>query len=191
VLVQKLFRTVRSILNKLTPEMFIQLLKQMKELTIDTEERLTGVVDIVFEKAIDEPNFSVLYGNMCRCLAKVNKTSHLLIYASECKRLQEELEEEKSKACRRSIGNIKLIAELFKLQLLTERIIHGCVIKLITDLDEESLEWLCILFTTIGKELEKFKTQMDMYFKQLEIIMREMKTSKRVQFMLQDIIELR
>ncbi|KAI5095711.1 eukaryotic translation initiation factor 4 gamma 3 isoform X8 [Silurus meridionalis] len=226
----KLFRTVRSILNKLTPEMFIQLLKQMKELTIDTEERLTGVVDIVFEKAIDEPNFSVLYGNMCRCLAKLkvpmavqsnsfvtfrrllldrcqekflnSKTKDEVVErkkreleaatsASECKRLQEELEEEKSKACRRSIGNIKLIAELFKLRLLTERIIHGCVIKLITDLDEESLEWLCILFTTIGKELEKFKTQMDMYFKQLEIIMREMKTSKRVQFMLQDIIELR
>lgn len=62
---------MRSILNKLTPQMFQQLMKQVQELTIDTEERLKGVIDLVFEKAIDEPNFSVAYANMCRCLTMV------------------------------------------------------------------------------------------------------------------------
>ena len=62
---------MRSILNKLTPQMFNQLMKQVSELTIDTEERLKGVIDLVFEKAIDEPSFSVAYANMCRCLATV------------------------------------------------------------------------------------------------------------------------
>lgn len=47
-------------------------MKQVTDLTIDTEERLKGVIDLVFEKAIDEPNFSVAYGNMCRCLATVS-----------------------------------------------------------------------------------------------------------------------
>lgn len=69
---QELFRKVRSILNKLTPQKFNQLMKQVTDLTIDTEERLKGVIDLVFEKAIDEPSFSVAYGNMCRCLATVN-----------------------------------------------------------------------------------------------------------------------
>lgn len=66
---------MRSILNKLTPQKFNQLMKQVTDLTIDTEERLKGVIDLVFEKAIDEPNFSVAYGNMCRCLATVGSHS--------------------------------------------------------------------------------------------------------------------
>ena len=69
---QELFKKVRSILNKLTPQKFNQLMKQVTDLTIDTEERLKGVIDLVFEKAIDEPSFSVAYGNMCRCLATVS-----------------------------------------------------------------------------------------------------------------------
>ena len=68
---QELFKRVRSVLNKLTPQMFQQLMKQVTDLTIDTEERLKGGIDLVFEKAIDGPSFSVAYGNMCRCLATV------------------------------------------------------------------------------------------------------------------------
>lgn len=69
---QELFRRVRSVLNKLTPQMFQQLMKQVTELSIDTEERLKGVIDLIFEKAISEPNFSVAYANMCRCLMGVS-----------------------------------------------------------------------------------------------------------------------
>ena len=69
---QELFKRVRSVLNKLTPQMFQQLMKQVTDLTIDTEERLKGVIDLIFEKAISEPNFSVAYANMCRCLMGVS-----------------------------------------------------------------------------------------------------------------------
>ncbi|KAG7478452.1 hypothetical protein MATL_G00080790 [Megalops atlanticus] len=229
---QELFRKVRSILNKLTPQMFQQLMKQVTDLTIDTEERLKGVIDLVFEKAIDEPSFSVAYGNMCRCLAtlkvpmaeKPNTTVNfrkLLLNrcqkefekdkvddvvferkqreldsaasASERERLQEELEEAKDKARRRSIGNIKFIGELFKLKMLTEAIMHDCVVKLLKNHDEESLECLCRLLTTIGKDLdfEKAKPRMDQYFNQMEKIVKERKTSSRIRFMLQDVIDLR
>ncbi|XP_070694151.1 eukaryotic translation initiation factor 4 gamma 3 isoform X3 [Pempheris klunzingeri] len=229
---QELFRKVRSILNKLTPQKFNQLMKQVTDLTIDTEERLKGVIDLVFEKAIDEPSFSVAYGNMCRCLAtlkvpmtdKPNTTVNfrkLLLNrcqkefekdkvddvvferkqkeldsaasTTERDRLQEELEDAKDKARRRSIGNIKFIGELFKLKMLTEAIMHDCVVKLLKNHDEESLECLCRLLTTIGKDLdfEKAKPRMDQYFNQMEKIVKERKTSSRIRFMLQDIIDLR
>ncbi|XP_056304697.1 eukaryotic translation initiation factor 4 gamma 3 [Danio aesculapii] len=229
---QELFRKVRSILNKLTPQMFSQLMKQVTDLTIDTEERLKGVIDLVFEKAINEPSFSVAYGNMCSCLAtlkvpmtdKPNSTVNfrkLLLNrcqkefekdkmdddafekkhreleaataSSERERLQEELEEAKDKARRRSIGNIKFIGELFKLRMLTEAIMHDCVVKLLKNHDEESLECLCRLLTTIGKDLdfEKAKPRMDQYFNQMEKIVKERKTSSRIRFMLQDVIDLR
>uniref|UniRef100_A0AAY5JZB7 Eukaryotic translation initiation factor 4 gamma, 3a n=1 Tax=Esox lucius TaxID=8010 RepID=A0AAY5JZB7_ESOLU len=231
VTTQELFRKVRSILNKLTPQMFNQLMKQVTDLTIDTEERLKGVIDLVFEKAIDEPGFSVAYGNMCRCLAtlKVPMTDKpsttvnfrkLLLnrcqkeferdkvddvvferkqkeldsaQSSDQERLRFELEEAKDKARRRSIGNIKFIGELFKLKMLTEAIMHDCVVKLLKNHDEESLECLCRLLTTIGKDLdfEKAKPRMDQYFNQMEKIVKERKTSSRIRFMLQDVIDLR
>ena len=72
---QELFKRVRSVLNKLTPQMFQALMKQVTELQIDTEQRLKGVIDLIFEKAISEPNFSVAYANMCRCLLGVSGCS--------------------------------------------------------------------------------------------------------------------
>ncbi|XP_041425852.1 eukaryotic translation initiation factor 4 gamma 3 isoform X18 [Xenopus laevis] len=229
---QALFRKVRSILNKLTPQMFNQLMKQVTDLTVDTEERLKGVIDLVFEKAIDEPGFSMAYANMCRCLAtlkvpmadkpgstvnfrklllnrcqkefekdkaeddvfeKKQSELELATMPEEKTRLQEELEEAKDKARRRSIGNIKFIGELFKLKMLTEAIMHDCVVKLLKNHDEESLECLCRLLTTIGKDLdfEKAKPRMDQYFHQMVKIIKERKTSSRIRFMLQDVIDLR
>uniref|UniRef100_A0A672T6K3 Eukaryotic translation initiation factor 4 gamma 3 n=1 Tax=Sinocyclocheilus grahami TaxID=75366 RepID=A0A672T6K3_SINGR len=112
---------------------------------------------------------------------------------TERERLQEELEEAKDKARRRSTGNIKFIGELFKLKMLTEPIMHDCVVKLLKNHDDESLECLCRLLTTIGKDLdfEKAKPRMDQYFNQMEKIVKERKTSSRIRFMLQDVIDLR
>jgi translation initiation factor 4G len=58
------------------------------------------------------------------------------------------------KARRRSLGNIRFIGELYKLKMLTARIMHECLRKLIATTDEESLECLCRLLTTVGKDLE-------------------------------------
>ena len=69
---QALLKRLRSILNKLTPQNFQKLMKQVTELPIDTEERLKGAIDLIFEKAILEPSFSVAYANMCRCLMGVS-----------------------------------------------------------------------------------------------------------------------
>uniref|UniRef100_A0A674D8H4 Eukaryotic translation initiation factor 4 gamma, 1a n=1 Tax=Salmo trutta TaxID=8032 RepID=A0A674D8H4_SALTR len=228
---QELFKRVRSILNKLTPQMFQQLMKQVTELTIDTEERLKGVIDLIFEKAISEPNFSVAYANMCRCLmglkvpttdkpgVTVNFRKLLLnrcqkefekdqdddvIFEAKQKEMEAAKEEEKAglkatleeakdKARRRSLGNIKFIGELFKLKMLTEAIMHDCIVKLLKNHDEESLECLCRLLSTIGKDLdfEKAKPRMDQYFAQMDKIIKEKKTSSRIRFMLQDVIDLR
>uniref|UniRef100_A0A8D0ABK8 Eukaryotic translation initiation factor 4 gamma, 1a n=1 Tax=Sander lucioperca TaxID=283035 RepID=A0A8D0ABK8_SANLU len=229
---QELFKRLRSILNKLTPQKFQELMKQVTELTIDTEERLKGTIDLIFEKAISEPNFSVAYANMCRCLLglkvpipdkpglfvnfrklllnrcqkefekdqdddeifeKKQKEIEAAKEGEECERLKVELQDFKDKARRRSMGNIKFIGELFKLKMLTEAIMHDCVVKLLKNHDEESLECLCRLFSTIGKDLdfEKAKPRMDQYFNQMDKIIKERKTSSRIRFMLQDVLDLR
>lgn len=61
-----LFKKFRSILNKLTPQRFATLVRQVTELQIDTKERMDGVIHLVFEKAVDEPNFALSYAMMCK-----------------------------------------------------------------------------------------------------------------------------
>lgn len=78
----------------------------------------------------------------------------MLFYQDEKQRLIEELQEAVDSARRRSLGNIKFIGELFKLKMLTEVIMHDCIVKLLKNHDEESLECLCRLLSTIGKDLD-------------------------------------
>ena len=51
--------------------------------------------------------------------------------------------------------------------MLTENIMHDCVFKLLRTKDSETLECLCLLLTTIGKELETSKAKVITTFKDL------------------------
>ena len=55
---------------------------------------------------------------------------------------------------RRTLGNIRFIGELYKKAMITEKIMHECVLHLLND-SEEDLEALCNLLTTIGKKLDQ------------------------------------
>ena len=53
-----------AILNKLTPQKFKTLVEQIMALTIDTSERLEGVIDRIFEKV--QIRLLVLYSKRFR-----------------------------------------------------------------------------------------------------------------------------
>lgn len=78
---EDLFKQVRGILNKITPERFEGLMKKLMGLPIDTEDRLRGVTGLIFNKAISEPNFSVIYAKMCHCLMEVCLVSECCLFA--------------------------------------------------------------------------------------------------------------
>jgi len=92
--------------------------------------------------------------NETRKVSRIKCSPSVPLQTTERERLQTELREAKDKARRRSIGNIRFIGELFKLKMLTEAIMHDCVVKLLKNHDEESQECLCRLLTTIGKDLD-------------------------------------
>ena len=86
-------------------------------------------------------------------------------FQEEKKELAESLEFEVMKAKRRSLGNIRFIGELFKLSMLTEKIMHDeCIMQLLRATDSESLECLCRLLSTIGKRLDNEKSKVQPYF---------------------------
>ena len=94
------------------------------------------------------------------------------------------------KAKRQGLGLIKFIGELFKLQMLTERIMHECVKKLLGNVEnpeEEEIESLCKLLSTVGAILDtnKARAHMDVYFSRMRELTKSGNVTSRMQFMLQ------
>ncbi|PVG02628.1 hypothetical protein CPB86DRAFT_531314 [Serendipita vermifera] len=97
------------------------------------------------------------------------------------------------KAKRRGLGLVKFIGELFKLQMLTERIMHRCILKLLDEPAEEDIESVCQLLKTVGAALSgpKGRETMDMYFGKMVELSQDPSISQRIRFMLLDVIDLR
>uniref|UniRef100_W8BQA9 Eukaryotic translation initiation factor 4 gamma 1 n=1 Tax=Ceratitis capitata TaxID=7213 RepID=W8BQA9_CERCA len=250
---EELIRRVRGILNKLTPEKFDTLVEEIIKLKIDTPDKMEDVMVLVFEKAIDEPNFSVSYARLCHRLitevkardermesgtktnlaqfraalldktereftqnvtkskAKERKLQPILEKISECTdptekiELEAQLEEEERKIRRRSGGTVRFIGELFKISMLTGKIIYSCIETLLNPNSEDQLECLCKLLTTVGAKFEQTPINakesnrcysLDKTITRMQAIASKTdkegaKVSSRVRFMLQDVIDLR
>lgn len=95
-----------------------------------------------------------------------------------------------NKARRRKLGLIRFLGELFKLQMLTERIIHGCIKKLLANMknpEEDESESLATLLTTVGSRLdtEKARAQLDLYFLPMQELTKNKSVNPRAMFKLQ------
>ncbi|XP_037732020.1 eukaryotic translation initiation factor 4 gamma 3 isoform X2 [Drosophila subpulchrella] len=249
----ELVRRVRGILNKLTPERFDTLVEEIIKLKIDTPDKMDEVIVLVFEKAIDEPNFSVSYARLCHRLisevktrdermesgtksnlahfrnalldktereftqnvsqstAKEKKLQPFVDKIKKCTdpnekaELEAFLEEEERKIRRRSGGTVRFIGELFKISMLTGKIIYSCIDTLLNPHSEDMLECLCKLLTTVGAKFEQTPVNakdpsrcysLEKSIARMQAIASKSdkdgaKVSSRVRFMLQDVIDLR
>jgi len=100
------------------------------------------------------------------------------------------------KAKRQGLGLVRFIGELFKVQMLTERIMHGCINKFVSKLDapgEEEIESLCLLLTTVGQRLDtkNARAHMDIYFLRLKDISVLESINARLRSMIVEVIDLR
>ncbi|KAI1707522.1 MIF4G domain-containing protein [Ditylenchus destructor] len=74
---EKIKRTIRGLLNKLTPSNYEDLSQEMCSLRVYEDENLmSDTVNLVFEKAVEEPHFCSLYADLlCLSLSKDAKQS--------------------------------------------------------------------------------------------------------------------
>lgn len=102
-------------------------------------------------------------------------------------------------AKRRGLGLVQFIGELYKLAMLTERIMHECIRKLLefeAMPDEAEIESLTKLLRTVGGNLDNTeksssKLAMDAYFHRIQSIIDLPNLPSRLKFMLMDIVDLR
>eukprot|EP00798_Chlamydomonas_sp_ICE-L_P001220 gene1220-32561_t len=103
------------------------------------------------------------------------------------------------KARRRMLGNIGFIGHLYKSRLLTEKIMHNCVVTLLTDETSpraEDIECLCKLMTTVGGLLDSSakpenKNAMEVYFTRMARLKEGKVLDVRTRFLVQDVLDLR
>lgn len=241
---ESIVKKTRGILNKLTPDNFDKLVSKFMGLPLeDKDERISSVISVVFEKAIDEPSFSTAYARMVHTVCKTSletskkfrkqildqcqkefsksSTEEVEIREVEQKisettdeelkeQLKLELEDKKYMSRRRSLGNVRFIGELYKLQMLTPKIMVECVHLLLFTPDDENLECLCKLLTTVGQLLDiqlqdleeqasrgkkpKFIPEakwMDKTFGRLQSLSEDKRLTSRIRFAILDVVELR
>eukprot|EP01135_Chromosphaera_perkinsii_P011543 Nk52_evm1s2438 gene=Nk52_evmTU1s2438 len=203
---ESVFRNVRGILNKLTPEKFDKLTDQLVNVGIYNVNILRGVIILLFEKALDEPHYSSLYAQTCVKLnqeapsfeepgAKVSTFRKLLLKKcqdefqnrqeifSQFEKMDDSMDdEEKQKrilAKRKMLGNIKFIGELGKLKILSSKVMHDCIRQLlgkVKNADPDDVECLCKLMTTVGPVLDTPEARL--YMTQYFERMQDLATSK-------------
>lgn len=152
-----LFRKVRGILNKLTPEKFDKLTDAILHIGLDTSLILKGVILLIFDKALDEPKYSSIYAQLCKRLSEstpnfdpegapvtfvrllLNKCKDEFDNRSHATQLFDEHvgplsaadEEQRQIAKSKMLGNIRFICELGKLGMLQEAVLHSCIQQLL------------------------------------------------------------
>jgi hypothetical protein len=220
---------VTGLLNKLTFERFDAITEKIVNAGVSTPELLHSVIGLIFDKALMEPKFSRMYAYLCANLddsmpqfdvpgderketfrrGLLQKCQREFATPPDWSRLDglegDERQELEFKMKLRVMGNVQFIGELHNRQLLPESVMHQCGRELIgNDLnepDEDNIEKLCRLFTTIGKTLDvkvmpeekraHRKQVLDQYYLAMMQLSKAPKITPRIRFMLLDLLELR
>ncbi|KAJ2852464.1 hypothetical protein IWW36_000351 [Coemansia brasiliensis] len=226
-------RRILVLLNKLTPDNFDAVSDEMvawgdKSAKQTDGSILRALVELVVEKASDEPKWIKMYGNLC--LKLIYKTSNnvkdhqvrmnsgefmaggVLVRKYLLHKCQNDFERgwkvestaveqtdafyEAVKIKRRGLGLVELIGELFLLDVLTTDIIKSCLRRLLSNIkdpQEESLESMMKLLTTVGKKLDvpSNKEEVNLYFSRIRSMTTNKNLDSRIRLLLMNMIDLR
>lgn len=218
---EEILRKATAILNKLSwttigklNAQFLETLKGGSGSQELSREMVHASLKLIVEKSMAEPHFAELYANFSGRLADVHKVFRktlLNICQEEFERTEQEPdtshvndEAERQYILRQSrkssVGLMSYIGELYKLKLIKGHIMISCLQRLLDVTDEERLECLSNLMTTVGKslgdveddpEMQKIWASVSSMAGKSDMTDGPKAPTTRIKFLLQDLLELK
>ncbi|PVU95469.1 hypothetical protein BB561_001803 [Smittium simulii] len=225
-------RKVKGLLNKLTVDNFTKVSPSFIEWANKSQDEDDGriirnVLNLIFEKAVDEPPFAPMYAKLSKLIHdqvsetvviknSVNKdgkefSGTMVVRRVLINRCQKEFEagwkveipdDIKSdeyyaamKIKRRGLGLVKFVGEMFLLNLISEKILRGAMEYLLsTDKEDETLESLAKLITTVGSRLDANESGsifLTGVISRIKSLSTDKTINSRIRFMILDVLDLR
>lgn len=217
-------KKIRSTLNKLSPNNIEKLSSDLLITCKHSHNNLKQVVSEIFEKAWSEKKYTQMYSDLCKmlktqmenytyphtdqtllpktrnyfryellCICEqtfltMNKEQHFLSLQNE------QADPEKFKL--KTMGSVRFIGELFNVNLISAKLVLGCINTLLnlyeSEKNEEKLEGACLLLLTGASSFEKpyLKQATNKVYERLKDI-RKLGTSTRTMFKILDVEESR
>ncbi|KAL5103490.1 Eukaryotic translation initiation factor 4 gamma 1 [Taenia crassiceps] len=176
-------REVLSLLNKVTPDNFISSVKSILAIHVESPDTLEVFVQLIFQKAANEPNFTYLYSQLCVVLSERARnfepenaySTFKLLLLKRCENeffKRQSIDFTNSVARQRCIGAVRFIAHLGYIKAIPDKILHDCVKALLLFYPKENehialdMECLCEFMKIAGSYMDtpKARNLMDQYF---------------------------
>ncbi|KIZ04763.1 Eukaryotic initiation factor iso-4F subunit p82-34 [Monoraphidium neglectum] len=221
-------RSVKGILNKLTPEKFDRLLAQLLSV-ITNAAILKATIALVFESAVAQPTFCAMYADLCLHLSRevpefppgegdtrpikfkrmlLNTCQDEFEGVAEAREELQQISDAQERAAAekrvktRTMGTVRLIAELYRQEVVKENIILVCIRELLEAANpksvpaEDSIEAACEMITISGKALaasedKKTRDALDGYMARLQRLQDAKELSSRIRFVVRDVVDMR
>lgn len=212
-------RNIKSILNKLTVEKFVQLYHQLLDCGIRTTEHVELLIQEVFEKATTQHHFIDMYADLCTLvhehfaespIGNDPKFSFKRLLLNECQSsferhltppagLAEMEAEERTEAEVRyktkMLGNIKLVGALLARKMLASKVMLAILEELLADPTPEALESLAALLAAVGPTFDTpdwvHQPALAAIFMQVKTIAGKPTCEPRARCLLKDVLDLR
>jgi len=197
-------KSITSLLNKLSSSNLARLVEQFVALVMQASI-LRRAVELVFDKAVSEPGFSMLYAKFTVAAAAIfagRDTEGQELEQNFADVIQAKIDENEAELFidfdkKRAIGISKFVGDLYNSKFVLPKIVHDRIFGMFSIIDqqrpdESHVELLCKFITTVGKSLETDDVDsVEQYFQVLELIMQNQAISSRARFMIMDLQELR
>eukprot|EP01036_Dinobryon_divergens_P022184 gene22184-30424_t len=161
--------------------------------------RLVNKCQAEFEKTtLNEKVYAELEQSKQQLLTQKDSLS-----ASEYALQEADITEKQGKIKRRMLGNIRFVGELYKKGLISTKVMDSCISVLLGSpdswkemKDEQDIELLCKLLTTIGQTFEEKSNSeqsrnFDAYFDRMQRLSKDKSLNSRMRFTIEEVIFLR
>ena len=204
----KLYAQFRSILNKLSESNFNDLAKELTSLEISRQDHLAKLVELIFNKAIIEAKFSIMYAKLSKelssyCIKEDDKVSYFRellinrcqIMFNDCISYDPSIPNKTLITKEMAIGCMTFIGELYNYELLTNTIINSCFLLLLVRAEQKKsyiTDSIFSLMKVVGNNFNtKCKAELKVVFDKIDKLIKSNKLPMRDTCILANLMDIK